>query len=392
MNTSKKIAIVSNTSWSVYNFRLGLLQRLKSYGHEVVIIAPKDEFSSKLIAMGFSYELVHIDNYGTNPLNELKIIQQFTSIYKKHQFDFIFHYTIKPNIYGSIAAKRCGIPSIAITTGLGHLFSYKSLVVRKFTMAMYRLASHYSKQVWFLNKNDLDTFVGKKIVKPEKTVLLHSEGINVQWFKPSERKTNPNKLVFLFAGRLIWDKGIREFAEAAKVISEEYDNVEFQLLGFIAPNNPNAVPASQIQQWHKQKLLKYLGDTDDVRPFIEDCSCLIFPSFYGEGISRILLEASSMAKPIITTDSVGCRDIVEDGKNGFLVKPRDSEDLINKIKTFIAIDQNKRDQMGREGRAKVLREFDEEFVIKRYLETLSQFLNIPDPSEVKSQRTSKENR
>ena len=389
MSITKKIAIVSNTSWSVYNFRLGLLERLKAYGHEVVIVAPKDEFSSKLIAMGFSYEVVKINNYGTNPLNEIKIIQELTQIYKKHQFDFIFHYTIKPNIYGSFAAKRCNIPSIAITTGLGHLFSYKSYIVRKFTMSLYRLASHYSKQVWFLNQNDLDTFVNKKIVKPEKTILLHSEGINVQWFKPTDRKPKNDKIVFLFAGRILWDKGIKEFAAAAETITKEYKNVEFHLLGFIDPSNPNSVPSAQIQTWQKNKTIKYLGDTDDVRPFIEDCSCLLFPSFYGEGISRILLEASSMGKPIITTDNVGCREIVEHGKNGFLTKPKDVEDIINKIKTFIAIDQKKRDKMGREGRAKVLREFDEEFVIKRYFETLSAFLGIPEHKGSKARKLRK---
>lgn len=369
-----RIAFVSNTSWSIYNFRLGLIRRLKELGYEVLIIAPKDTLSAKLVAEGFSFQSLYLDNYGSNPLNELRTLRQLIRIYRKYDIQFIFHYTIKPNIYGSIAAKYCGIPSIAITTGLGHLFSFASPVKRKLAGLLYRFALRYSKEVWFLNKEDRETFIESSIVEEEKTFLLPGEGIDINRFKAVSSSSNSTAINFLFAGRIIWDKGLKELAVAAEAIREINPKANFQLLGFIDPSNPYAVPFEQIEEWQRQGLFKYLGETADVRPFIDNCSCLIFPS-YREGISRVLLEAAAMSKPIITTDNVGCREVVENGVNGFLCKSRDSEDLINKIKTFLLLTEEERQQMGRNGRKKIIREFDEEIVIREYLQTLNKYLS-----------------
>ena len=343
-------------------------------GYEVLIIAPKDSLSAKLVAEGFSFQSLYLDNYGSNPLNELRTMRQLIRIYRKYDIQFIFHYTIKPNIYGSLAARRCGIPSVAITTGLGHLFSFSNPVFKKLTGALYRFAMRFSKEVWFLNEVDQKTFVDNHIVPKAKTFLLPSEGIDINWFKSAMDNSYIPPLNFLFAGRIIWDKGLKEFAEAAEAIQQVNPNVNFQLLGFIDPSNPNAVPFEQIEAWQRQGILQYLGETADVRPFIENCCCLVFPSFYREGISRILLEAAAMSKPIITTDNVGCYEVVDDGVNGYLCEPRNSEDLINKIKTFLLLSPEERRQMGRNGRKKIIREFDEEIIIKEYLRTIHKYL------------------
>jgi len=368
----KRIAFVSNTSWSVYNFRLGLIKHLKNLGHDVSIIAPQDNFSAKLVSEGFTFHHIYTNNYSTNPFHDLKTLLQLRKIYKKNNFDFIFHYTIKPNIYGTLAARWCNIPSVAITTGLGRLFTYNNIIVKKFSKILYQIAARYSKQVWFLNERDLNIFITKGITSKEKTFLLPSEGIDLQKFQPdTNRSIEQKQLTFLFAGRIIWDKGVKEYITAAKIIKEKYPNINFQMLGFVDPSNPNSVPYKYIQEWQRKNVITYLGETEDVRPFLNETSCLIFPSFYNEGISRILLEAAAMAKPIITTDNVGCRDVVKDNYNGFICQPKDIDDLVNKIERFIKLPSEEKIQMGKNGRKVVLKNFDESIIIQKYIDYLN---------------------
>ncbi len=375
MLLKQKIAVVANTSWSIYNFRLGFLKQLKARGFDIIVIAPKDNFSSKLIAEGFIFCPIFLDSYGTNFLNELRTLYHLTKIYKKYQVDFIFHYTIKPNIYGSMAAAWCRIPSIAVTTGLGHLFSFKNHLAQLVSLRLYRFALQFSKEVWFLNQADLYTFVEKKIVPYKKTFLLPSEGVNTTWFAPKKHiEQKEEKIILLYAGRIIWEKGIQEIADAALEIKKEYPNVEFQLLGFLDLPNPNVVPVETIEAWHKQKIIRYVGETTDVRPFIRRADCLIFPSYYREGVSRILLEAASMAKPLITTDNIGCREVVEDGVNGFLCQPKNSADLVAKIRQFIELPKIEKNKMGENSRKKILAEYDEQRIINIYLQKIQEYL------------------
>jgi glycosyltransferase involved in cell wall biosynthesis len=374
LNRIKKgtVAFVSNTSWSVFNFRLGVIRQLRDEGFEVIVVAPKDEFSAKLIAEGFKYLHIDIDNYGINPLRDVRTVFQLMHIYRKYNPDFIFHYTIKPNIYGSLAAWRCGIPSVAVTTGLGHLFTFKNGLVRFLTLWLYRIAAKLSQEVWFLNDSDRAHFIKKGIVSAKKAFLLESEGVNLKWFKPLEKpeKHIGHRVRFLFAGRLLRDKGVFEFAEAARILSAKYPNAEFELLGFINPENVNSVTPEQIEEWQKQEILTYLGETDDVRQVLSACSCLVFPSFYGEGISRILLEAAAMGKPIITTDNTGCREVVIDGVTGFLTEPRSTSDLIAKLENFIRLSPEDRLTMGRAARKNIEEKFDENRIITHYSHTL----------------------
>ncbi len=350
-----------------------MIKKLKQLGYHIIVIAPKDTFSSKLISEGVSYKNIAIYNYSTNPIGELATINRFRKLYKQNKIDFIFHYTIKPNIYGSLAAWLCGIPSIAITTGLGHFLNYKNPIVKTLTTSLYRLGAAVSKEVWFLNEDDKNTFLKKRIVSKEKAKLLPSEGINTDWFSPNGYIKKTTDLTFLYAGRVLWDKGVREFAEAAKFIRNKYKNIHFKILGFVDPNNPNSVPYDEILKWQRENIISYAGETTDVRPFIERSDCLIFPSFYREGVSRILLEAAAMAKPIITTDNVGCREVVDDGLSGYLVEPKNTQDLIQKIEQFIQLPDTEKQQMGQRGRSKVQQLFDEKKVIEYYVSTLQKY-------------------
>ena len=377
MNQQKKvIALVANTSWSIYNFRLGLIRHLKNQGIEIVVIAPKDAFTAKLVAEGIEFYEIEISNYGTNPVVELGLIRNLVRLYKEINPQLIFHYTIKPNIYGTLAARYCGIPSVIITTGLGHLFEFKNRIVSTITLFLYRISCTFSKKTLFLNSNDLDVFVYKKVVKKSKAILLRGEGIDLDWFSPKKVQKHPRKTIFLFAGRLLIDKGVNEYVEAAQKIRAQYKDVEFQILGFVDQSNPNSIAYQQIIEWQHKKIISYLGETSDVRPYLAKCDCLVFPSYYREGVSRILMEASAMECPIITTDNVGCREVVDDGINGFLVIPKDVSSLVEAIGKFLNLCIEDRQLMGKLGRSKMNREFDQEIVFRQYDEIISSLLEI----------------
>ena len=364
----KKIVLSSNTSWSIFNFRFGLIKELlKNY--EVIIVAPKDKYSEKLIDLGCKYYDIYIDRKGTNPINDLKTFWQYYRLYKKIKPDLIFHYTIKPNIYGTIAAKLNNIPSIAITTGLGYMFINNNIVAN-IVKLLYKVSFKFAKQVWFLNQDDFDIFIKNKLIDKSKGFILHSEGVNTEKFKPIKTEKKDDIFRFLLIARMIWDKGIGEYVEAAKIIKQKYKNVEFLLLGPVGVDNPTAIPKKQIDKWQKDELVKYLGTTNDVKNIITKVDCVVLSS-YREGISRVLLEASAMEKPLIATNITGCKEVVEDGINGYLCKVKDVKDLADKMEKMLNLSEDKRKAMGKAGRKKMIKEFDERIVIEKYLEVIS---------------------
>ena len=375
MAINNKIVLVSNTSWSLYNFRLGLIRSLNSQGYDVTVVAPRDSFTSKLISEGISYKELAIKNYSINPFDDLKIIWQLSRIYRNIKPSLIFHYTIKPNIYGGIAAYFSGIPSILVTTGLGHLFEFKNIIIRWITLFLYRIAAFMSKELWFLNENDKDVFVYKRIVRVKKTRVIKGEGINTEWFTPRKSKNLTGLHRFLFAGRLIWDKGIQEFVDAARIIKAKYPNTRFEIIGFIDQSNPKAVLYEQIAQWQKEKVIRYLGETTDIRRFLNKASCLVFPSYYREGISRILMEAASMETPIITSDNVGCRDLVDHGITGFIVEPKNVEALVQSIEEFMLLSPEDKLVMGKLGRKKMIKHFEEKLIIDTYHKAIQNYIS-----------------
>lgn len=371
-----KIGLVSNSTWYTYNFRLGLLKRLKELGFQVVVIAPRDHYSTKLIAEGFGFHHFKLSIYSKNPFKELQAAKQLKQIYGQYQLDFIFHYTAKPNVYGTLAAWMSGIPSIAVTTGLGLLRDPKAKKSAWILRQLYRFVGFFSKEIWFLNEDDLRYFRKYKLLSLAKPSILPSEGVNIQWYKPVDkyRLSSQNKIKFLFAGRIVQSKGARLFYEVARKVKEKRKDVEFQMVGFVVPEHPDGISYQEIQQWKKSGIVSYLGEAEDIRPFIEDADCVVLPSYFGEGVPRVLLEAASMAKPIITTDFVGCKEVVEHGVNGLLCKVRDVYSLQDQIEFFCTLGIDEKYQMGMAGRKKVILEFDEEIIIKHYLEAIYKYL------------------
>ncbi|GJB03941.1 glycosyltransferase family 4 protein [Aeromonas caviae] len=369
---TKKIVLVANTSWSVFNFRYGLLNHLLRLGYDLTVIAPHDEFSDKMQEMGCRIIDLPMDAKGINPIEDCKIINILYRYYYNNRPDFIIHYTIKPNIYGSLAAKLAGIPSMAITTGLGYTFANGNIVA-KVARLLYKFAFQYPKEVWFLNEDDRQTFLKHRLIADNKAVLLHGEGVDLGYFIPQQKSQSDHTIRFLLIARMLWDKGVGEFVAAARIIKKQYPQATFQLLGACGVANPNAIERAQVALWEKEGVITYLGTTTDVRPMIADADCVVLPSFYSEGIPRTLMEAAAMERPIITTDNVGCRDVVIHGKTGLLCQVKDVNSLAVACEKFIQMSQNDRNGMGRAGRLLMADKFDEKMVIEQYMKALKKY-------------------
>ena len=373
-NTTHRIAIMSNTSWSIYNFRYGLIKTLIESGISVVIIAPEDEYSEQLKSLGCEFQKIQLKNYSINPFWDLFYLFQLFFLLRKKHIDYVISYTIKPNIYGSMACRLLSIPNLAIVTGLGHLFtqlSWKTYIAKM----LYRLSLSSTPQVWFLNREDRNTFLDLNIVKKEKTFILPSEGINTAFFQKNSYAGRSPDFNFLFAGRLMEEKGIYDFVEAAKIIKEECPQINFIILGFLGEGYPHAISQSQINQWEREGIIQFKGATANIKKHLEKVDCVVLPSYYREGVPRILLEAASMQIPIITTDNVGCREVIQHGKNGFVCKPKDPASLAYWMKAMIDTPLEKREQMGKKGRILVQSKFREEYIIEHYFIALEKALN-----------------
>lgn len=363
-----RIAIVLNTSWNIYNFRLGLIKSLQNQGHEVVTIAPEDEFTPRLIEHGCRYYPVKMDSRGANPIRDLALTVELYTLYKRIKPDVILHFTIKPNIYGTLAAAWLKIPVVNNVCGLGTVFLKKGLI-SKVAMGLYRISFRFAQKVFFQNEDDLKLFLENRLVKQDQTDLVPGSGINLKHFVPAPRKQG-KPFTFLLISRLITDKGILEYVEAVEQLRKEGIPARYQLLGAIDPQHKRGIPKSVIDQWIKAGTIEYLGTTKDVRSFIEEADCIVLPS-YREGTPRTLLEAAGMGRPLIATDVPGCRQVVEHGKNGLLCKMKNAEDLASKMRTMAGLPEEVLHQFSINARKKVEQEFDESLVISKYLQTLS---------------------
>lgn len=372
MQKRKKIAFVGNTSFSIYNFRMGVIRSLmKEY--EVVVLAPKDEYTPFFDREGIRYIEINIDCKGTNIMHDVSFMRQLHSIYKQEAFDLVFHYTIKPVIYGSLVCRKLGIRSIAITTGLGYTFRDHSLI-NSVVKCLYRISLKSVSEVWFLNQDDRRIFVEYNIVSAPKTFVLNGEGVDTDYYCPMQSNFNDGKFRFLLLSRLLYDKGIIEYAKAAQMLKKKYPNVEFRLLGKAKNDTPENIPQSMIDEWTEGGYINYLGETLDVRPIIADSDCVVLPSYYREGIPRCLMEAMSMEKPIITTDNVGCVELIVNNVNGLMCKPKSVSDLAEKMETMLNHPKESRERIGRAGRNIILQKYDEKIIIQQYHDKLNRIL------------------
>jgi glycosyltransferase involved in cell wall biosynthesis len=358
---------------------MSLIKSFLNQDHEVIAIAPDDGYGQRLQDIGCEFYPLEMESKGNNPLKDLLLIRDLCSIYQKANLDIVLHYTIKPNIYGTIAAKMLGIASINNVTGLGTLFIRESLTA-KVGKALYRFAFQFPQCVFFQNEDDRQLFIEQKLVSAHITDTLPGSGINVVDFKPEEFKNN-HTFTFLMIARVLYDKGVLEYIEAIKLLKAQNIPVRCQLLGKIDTNAGLGIPPEQVQAWVEEGLIEYLGTVEDVKPIINEADCVILPS-YREGVPRTLIEAASLGKPIITTDVPGCRETVKDAFNGFLCNVKDPRDLAEKMKVMLTIGEPMLRKMGANSRQLAIEKFDVSIVIKKYDQAIYRTLKIGNAMQV----------
>lgn len=367
------ILISVNTSWNLINFRKGLIEILKKDGYKVIAIAPLDKYSPEVSRLVDKYEDIRIDNKGKNPFKDIFLLFNYIRIFYFYKPDIFLGYTIKPNIYGSIASHLLGIKVVNNIAGLGITFTENNFL-NKLVRFLYRMALSRSSKIFFQNLEDKEIFYKNIINKNIETDVLPGSGVNLNHFQKAQMPKNKN-FKFLLISRMLWNKGIGEFVKAARILSKEYKNIEFCLLGFTDIQNPLCINKKTIDEWVAEGVINYLGETDDVREEIREADCVVLPSYYREGTPKSLLEAASMGRPIITTDNVGCRDVVDDNINGFLCEPRNEHDLAEKMKKMINMTSKEIIEMGKHSRKKAENQFDEEIVKYKYIECIRKLNN-----------------
>lgn len=371
----KKVILNANVAFVLYNFRYGLMKSLEKNGYKIVCVASNDKSAKNIEKNGWKFINCSLDRRGKNIFNDLKLIIRYFKIFYQEKPDYILNFTIKPNIYASIIAYILRIPTINNVTGLGDMFE-DGKCNNKIIHLLYKIAFRFPKKIFFQNYEDMNLFIDNGLVKKEKCVRIPGSGVNINKFVPRKKIKQDAMVKFLFLGRISTKKGVRIVNEVSKVLASKYPNVEFQLLGKIYTDEAGHISLAELKEWEKQSNIKYLGTSSDVRNEIAEADCIIFPSFYREGVPRSLIEAAAMGKPILTTDNVGCRDIVEDGYNGYLAKRNDVGSMCKIVENFLKLNSYDKIIMGKNGRQKVEQEFDERIVINEYLKILKGGKNV----------------
>ncbi|HMQ06897.1 MAG TPA: glycosyltransferase family 4 protein [Saprospiraceae bacterium] len=371
----KTIVIVANCTWNIFQFRLNIIDRLIRDGYKVIVIAPIDEY---IVYRENFPEVRHIglrtfSRSGVNPVRDLMLILELIRKYKKLKPDLVLHYTAKPNIYGGSAAYVLGIPSIAVITGLGYAFINKG-VINKVTRILYKWTSGFHQKMIFENADDLGLFIDLNIARPGISMAVKGCGVDLDYYRPVAFKAHPN-VVFTFIGRILYDKGIREFVEAAKIIQSKMPGkAAFWVVGEMDKENPSKINREEFNQWIHDGIIEYLGFSLDIKSIIKKSHCVVLPS-YREGMPRTILEAMAMGRPVITTQTAGCRETVDEELTGYLVEARNTIALVSALEKFLSLPAEAMIEMGRLARIKAENEFDDEIIAQQYSHLISNILN-----------------
>lgn len=361
-----KILFSDNTLWGLLNFRGGVIRYFADQGHRIVLVAPRDKLCDlSSLPQRVSYIPVSLSRTGTNPLVDLKYYRSLRKIYKTEQPDYIFHYTIKPNIYGTLAAHALRIRSSCVIAGLGHVYSAPG-IGNTIARSLYKYAMQFPEQVMVLNQDNYNLLQNRHVVSPDKLLRLPGgEGVDTSRFLPIPMPRH-ERPVFLMICRLLYEKGYSEYVAAAETLQGQ---AEFRIMGPI-DTHPSAVPREAVEQDVSRGIIHYIPYSPDVAAQIGDADCIVLPS-YSEGLSRVLMEALALGRPIITTDIAGCRETVTEGENGHLVLPRDPDTLTEACRIFIHTPFPKRQAMSNASRRKAEQTFNEQHVIDVYRQILN---------------------
>lgn len=366
----RHVVLTVNAAWNIWNFRRALVQALLADGHRVTVLAPPDDSVARLRDLGAEFVPLAMSAKGLNPLEGLQLWRAYREAFSRDRPDVVLGFTIKPNLFGALAARGMGIPFVPNVTGLGTAFLSGGWL-RHVAQALYRRAFRGLSAVFFQNPDDRDLFLALRLVRPDQARLLPGSGVDLRDFAPAPLPGGAPP-VFLMIARLLRDKGTREFVEAARMLHSQGVPARFQLLGAADAQNRSAIGPDEVRGWVEAGLIEYLGTTDDVRPAIAAADCVVLPS-YREGAPRTLIEAAAMARPLIATDVPGCNAVVEHGRTGFLCAVRDAAALAEAFHAFLALPPEARAAMGAAGRARMEAEYDVARVVEAYRAVLAGF-------------------
>lgn len=358
-SAKKKVLFLVNHDVVIYNFRLELVERLINDGYEVHISSPYGERIDDLVSLGAIFHDITMDRHGMNPISELKLLLSYRRLFEEVKPDMVLGYTIKPNIYGAMAAGWRNIPFVANITGLGTAVENPG-ISQKLMLLLYKIAFRKIQKVFFQNTENQQFFIDHKIALG-KHGLLPGSGVNLERFTLKEYPSG-DTIRFAFISRIMKEKGIDQYLEAAETTKKKYPNTEFHICGFCETEYEG-----KLNEFNDNGTVIYHGMLRDVAGFLDDIHCVVHPTYYPEGLSNVLLEASASGRPIITTDRSGCREVIDDGVNGYMIPQKDSKALIEAIDKFMQLDYESKKAMGIAGRMKVEKEFDRQIVINEYM-------------------------
>ena len=364
---NKLVAILNCHDDDVYCFRKEVIEKILADGHTVLICCPYGEKLELMNDLDFIFQDTPIDRRGTNPINDFKLLVNYLNIFRKYKPDVVLTYTAKPNIYGSMAARILGISYINNVTGLGSVLK-KKLFLKKFIFYLFKVAFKQSKCVFFQNHENLDLAISEHLITGKYRVIPGS-GVNTTRFDLKEYPAAEEKIIFNYIGRVLREKGVDDYIEVAKNIKQQNKNIEFNIIGFIEPTEIQY--KDLLDQLESDDVIRYRGSQKDVRPFIERSHCTIHPSVYGEGMSNALLESAAVGRPVITTNISGCKEIVDNGVNGFVYEAGNRDELQLKVECFLELSNSEREKMGLAGRKKVESEFNRNIVVDAYCQEIS---------------------
>ena len=370
------VALITNHDDDVYCFRKELIEGIEQEGGHVLISCPYGEKLKLMENVKFKHDDVYIDRRGTNPVSDFKLMLHYRRMMLRYRPDVVLTYTSKPNVYASLAAASLRIPYINNVTGLGSVLTMRK-AMQVFVMSMFKVAFRKSSCIFFQNEDNMKLALKKGMVHGEYR-LIPGSGVNVERFPLQEypdggNGINGNIVVFNYIGRVLQDKGIDDYIEAAKRIKKKYPNTEFNIIGFIEPTEKHY--EKKLEELERHGIVKYRGQQKDVKPFIAKSHAIIHPSVYGEGMSNVLLENASSGRFIITTDNPGCKETLEDGVTGFIYHGGNVGELVTRVEDFLSMDNENRKAMGMKGREYVKQNFSRDIVVEAYIEKIRGILN-----------------
>lgn len=370
MVNKKKVLILGNSHMVVFKFRGELIEQLISDGYEVFVCFPNGPFGDGEATSkqyGCEFIEIHMERRGTNPFKDVSTICDYFKIIKKVNPSVVLGYTVKPDVYGGIVCRLLNIPFIPNITGLGKGLDEEGLI-QKITILLYKIAIKKAHCVFFQNKSD-KLFFDTHGIKYQNGIILPGSGVNLEKFQilPYPEQETPVK--FIYVARVMKVKGIEQYFDAAHEIKKKYPETEFHICGYCEENYKVTIEKKSVL-----KEIIYHGLVDDIKEYEKKCHCVVLPSFHPEGISNVLLEGAAYARPLITTDHAGCKETVDDGITGFIVRQKDSYDLIEKMEKFIQLTNSQRKRMGELGRKKIEKEFSRKIVVDAYMREIQSIM------------------